>query len=183
MYRVKLVTKELKATSSKVNYHRKKIQRGRINRLFPKKPTLVYRSFRGGTVEINKASSMDEVEKFWKDIWGKKVNFNEKSIWLRTLESEYCKNIKPKLYQMTTTVLDAVISKIQNNKAPGIDRITGFWYKSLHSYRHELALLFNKAFSGLIHIPEWLARALTSLVPKNDETENPKNYRRSHVKI
>ena len=120
---------------------------------------------------------MDEVEKFWRDIWGKKVNFNEKPIWLRTLESEYCKNIKPKSYQITTTVLDAVISKIQNNKAPGIDRITGFWYKSLHSYCHELVLLFNKAFSGLIDILEWLARALTRLLPKNDETENPKNYR------
>ena len=95
------------------------------------------------------------MKKFWKDIWGKKVTFNEKPIWLRRLESEYCKNIKPKLYQITTTVLDGVISKIQNNKAPGIDRIDGIdWYKSLHSYRHELALLFNKAFSGLIHIPE-----------------------------
>ena len=70
-----------------------------------------------------------------------------------------------------------MISKIQNNKAPGTDRITGFWYKSLHSYRHELGLLFNKTFSGLIDIPEWLARALTRLLPKNDETKNPKNYR------
>ena len=176
MYRVKLLTQELKATSSKVSYHRKKIQRDRINRLFAKKPILVYHGCGGGSVEINKAPSMDEVEKSCKDIWGKKVNFNEKPIWLRTLESEYCKNIKPKSYQITTTVLDAVISKIQNNKAPGIDRITGFWYKSLHSYRHELVLLFNKAFSGLIDIPEWLARALTRLLPKNDETENPKNY-------
>ena len=70
-----------------------------------------------------------------------------------------------------------MISKIQNNKAPRIDRITGFWYKSLHSYRHELALLFNKALNELIDTPEWLARALTRLLPKNDETENPKNYR------
>ena len=100
------------------------------------------------------------------------MNFNEKPIWLRTLEKEYCKNIKPKSYQITTTVFDAVISKIQSNKAPGIDQITRFWYKSLHQ---ELALLFNKAFSGLIDIPEWLARALTHLLPKNDETENPKN--------
>ena len=97
---------------------------------------------------------MNEVEKFWKDICGKKVNFNEKPSWLSTLESDYCKNIKPRLYQITPTVLDAVISKIQNNKAPGIDRITGFWYKSLHSYRHELTLLFNKAFNGLIDTPE-----------------------------
>ena len=97
VYRVKLLTQELKATSSKVSYHRKKIQRDRINCLFAKKPNLVYRSFQGGTAEINKVPSMDEVEKFWKDIWGKKVNFNEKPIWLRTLESEYCKNIKRKL--------------------------------------------------------------------------------------
>ena len=69
LYQVKLLTQELKATSSKLSYHRKKIQRDRINYLFAKKPTLVYRSFRRGTVEINKAPSMDEVEKFWKDIW------------------------------------------------------------------------------------------------------------------
>ena len=79
VYRVKLLTQELKATSSKVSYHRKKIQRDKINRLFGKKPTSVYRSFRGGTVEINKAPSMNEVLKFWKDIWGTKVNFNEKN--------------------------------------------------------------------------------------------------------
>ena len=91
-----------------------------------------------------------------------------------TLGSEYCKNINSKWYQITTTILDAAISKIQNSKAPGIDRITGFWYKSLHSYCHELALLFNKAFSGLTDIPESLARALTRPLPKNDETENKK---------
>ena len=69
-----------------------------------------------------------------------------------------------------------MISKIQNNKAPGIDQITGFWYKSLHSNRHELAQLFNKTFSGLIDIPEWLAQVLTHFLPKNDGTQNPKNY-------
>ena len=59
MYRVKLVTQELKATSSKVSYERTKIQRDRINRLFEKKPTLVYRIFEGGNVEIKKAPYMD----------------------------------------------------------------------------------------------------------------------------
>ena len=64
VYRLRLLTQELKATSSKVSYHRKKIQQHRINRLFEKKPTSVYRSFRGDTVEINKAPSINEVEKF-----------------------------------------------------------------------------------------------------------------------
>ena len=59
VYRVKLLTQELKATSSKVSYQRTKIQRDRINRLFAKNPTLVYRIFRGGNVEIKKAPYMD----------------------------------------------------------------------------------------------------------------------------
>ena len=56
--RVKLLTQKLKATSSKVIYHRKKIQQDRINRLFAKNPTLFYHHFRGSTVEINKAPSI-----------------------------------------------------------------------------------------------------------------------------
>ena len=60
-----------------------------------------------------------------------------------------------------------MISKIQNKKALGTDRITGFWYKSLYLYHLELALSFNKAFNGLIGTPEWLfTRVLTYLLPK-----------------
>ena len=33
---------------------------------------------------------------FWNNNWEKKVNFNEKPSWFSTLESVYCKNIKPK---------------------------------------------------------------------------------------
>ena len=61
-------------------------------------------------------------------------------------------------------------------KGPGIDGIIVFWYKSLHLYRKELALLFNKAFNGLLDNPDWLTRALTRLLLKNNDTENPKNY-------
>ena len=44
---------------------------------------------------------------------------------MSALKSEYYKHIKPKLYQTTTTLLDAVISKIQNHNALGIDGIIG----------------------------------------------------------
>ena len=59
-------------------------------------------------------------------------------------------------------------------RAPGIDGIIGFWYKSFHLYRKELALLFNKAFNGLLVKPDWLTRALTCLLPKNNDTEDSK---------
>ena len=58
--------------------------------------------------------------------FGNKVNFSEKANWLSALESEHCKNIKSESYQIATTILDVMVSKIQNNKAPGIDRIARF---------------------------------------------------------
>ena len=72
------------------------MQQDRINRLFAENPTLVYRNFRRGTIEINKARSMDEIEIFWKDTRAKKVNFNEKPSWPSTLKSEHYKKIKSK---------------------------------------------------------------------------------------
>ena len=40
--RLKLLTQELKATLSKVSYHKKKVQRDGMNRLFAKNRTLFY---------------------------------------------------------------------------------------------------------------------------------------------
>ena len=61
------------------------------------------------------------LKNFGKTFREKKLKFNEKSSQLCTLEKDYCKNITPKSYQITNTVLDGVISKIQNNKAPRTD--------------------------------------------------------------
>ena len=68
------------------------------------------------------------------------------------------------------------MQRYQNSSAPGVDQIIGFWYKSLQSYHHELELLFNKAFNGLLDTREGLTRALARLL-QNDETENRKIYR------
>ena len=78
---------------------------------------------------------------------------------------------------MATNLLDAVILKIQNNEAPGIDEIIGFWYKSLYPCSNELLLVFDKAFNGLLDIPDWLTTVLTRLLPKNGDTENLNIYR------
>ena len=47
LYWVKMLTQELKATSSKVSYYRKKIQLDRINRLFAKKANVSLSQFTG----------------------------------------------------------------------------------------------------------------------------------------
>ena len=37
--------------------------------------------------------------------------------------------------------------------------------------------MYDITLKGTTDIPEWLAKAKTTLLPKNDETMNPKNYR------
>ena len=69
------------------------------------------------------------------------------------------------------------MKKLQDNKSPGNDLITGYWYKHLSFYEQDLSSLFNQALNGRVEIPKWMAKAKTSLLSKNKETKNPKNYR------
>ena len=53
---------------------------------------------------------------------------------------------------------------------------TKFWLKQLTAtYRH-IAAIFKKLIEE-DKIPEWLTAGVTFLIPKNENTENPKNYR------
>ena len=82
-------------------------------------------------------------------------------------------------YKIDLQILEKSINKIQINKVPEQDRIIGFWFKNLSSYRDILAVKFNE----LLHsdpntpLPMWLSTARTSFLPKNKETHIAKNYR------
>jgi len=62
-----------------------------------------------------------------------------------------------------------------NWKAPGRDPIVNFWLNQLTATHIYLATLFNKLPEG--QITDWLMTGLTILIPNNENTEIPKNYR------
>ena len=63
-----------------------------------------------------------------------------------------------------------------NWKAPGRDHIAYFWLKQLTATHKHIAALFNKLIEE-DQMLEWLTAEVTFLVPKIENTENPKNYR------
>jgi len=63
-----------------------------------------------------------------------------------------------------------------NWKTPGRDQIVNFWLKQLTATHKHIAALFNKLIEE-DQIPEWLTARVTFLIPKNKNTDNPKNYR------
>ena len=64
----------------------------------------------------------------------------------------------------------------QSWKAPGRDQIPNFWLKQLTATHKHIAEIFNKLIEEDF-IPEWLTAGVTYLIPKNEYTGNPKNYR------
>ena len=60
-------------------------------------------------------------------------------------------------------------------KAPGRDQIPNFWLKQLTATHRHIAAIFNKLIEEH-QILEWLMAGVTFLIPKNENTENPKNY-------
>jgi hypothetical protein len=63
-----------------------------------------------------------------------------------------------------------------NWKAPGRDQLPNFWLKQLTATHKRIAAIFNKLIEE-DQIPEWLTAGVTFLIPKNENTENPKIYR------
>jgi hypothetical protein len=61
-------------------------------------------------------------------------------------------------------------------KAPGRDQIPNFWLKKLKAAHKYLVTLFNRLIDKE-QIPEWLTAGVTLLIPRNENTEKPKNYR------
>ena len=63
------------------------------------------------------------------------------------------------------------------NKSPGKDLLIAFWFKKLHFYRDRLTELYQNTYEGNDTLPLWLTEAKTTLIAKNEQTENAKNYR------
>jgi len=68
------------------------------------------------------------------------------------------------------------LRKTLNCKAPGRDQIANFWLKQLRATHKHIAVLSKKLIEE-DEIPAWLTAGVTFLIPKNENTENPKNYR------
>ena len=63
-----------------------------------------------------------------------------------------------------------------NWKALGRGQTTNFWLKQLTATHKHIAAIFNKLMEE-DSIPECLTAGVTYLIRKNENTENPKNYR------
>jgi hypothetical protein len=78
---------------------------------------------------------------------------------------------------MTTEQVSWLIAKTLNWKAPGPDGISNFWIKRFTASHPYLAYYFNQFLENAEKIPEFIARGITYLILKSQDSKDPSNYR------
>lgn len=73
--------------------------------------------------------------------------------------------------------IQKTLKEAHNWKAAGPDSIPNFWWKQLYAIHNHLAVQFNQMIENHQLIPNWMAEGRTVLIPKTNNTNDPKNYR------
>jgi hypothetical protein len=122
---------------------------------------------------VKYAPYKEQVENFWKEICGKKVQHNEAACWIK---NQYQQNPVMEWSPVCEKDITEALRATLNWKAPGRDQILNFWLKQFTATHKHIAALFNELFEA-DQIPEWLTAGITFLIPKNKNAEHPNNYR------
>ena len=62
-------------------------------------------------------------------------------------------------------------------KRMGPNQVYGFWVKSIICLNSDLTRNYNLLVQDPDSVPDWLSQGITTLIPKNDKTDQAKNYK------
>jgi len=90
---------------------------------------------------VKNAQGKEEVDNFWREIYGKKVSHNEEACWIKDQCQQSPSMEWSPIYEKE--VVEALRSTL-SWKAPGRDQIPNFWLKQLTATHKHIAEIFNK---------------------------------------
>jgi len=90
---------------------------------------------------VKNAPDKEEVENFWRKIYGKEVQHSGEAHWI---ENQYQQNPSMDWSPVCEKDVAGALRKTLNWKTPGRDQIANFWLKQLTATHKRMATLFNK---------------------------------------
>jgi hypothetical protein len=161
------------AKTQQLSRYRKRQTQYYQNKLFRTDCKKFYNCLRHPNPNMKNTPGKEEVENFWREIYGKKVLHNEEACWIK---DQYKQNSSVEWNPVCEKYVVEALRTTLNWKAPGRDQIPNFWLKQLTATHKHIAELFNKLIE-VDSILERLTAGVTYLIPNNEDTGNPKNYR------
>lgn len=119
----------------------------------------------------------EAITEFWAGIWSQEVEHKEEAYWIRKVKENKNKIQAMPDSQVTMEEFTAVLKKLNNWKAPGLDRVQNFWYKRLHAVHSLMLRNINKYIEEPEQIPPFFMEGITYMLPKKGDTTDPAKYR------
>ena len=149
----------------------------RQNKVFNNDAKRFYREIGKNTISVDNPPEAEEVKDFWNNIWGEERSFNEEATWIKR-EEERVKDLEHQDWEeISVEEICVALGKTHKWKSPGIDKIPNFWLNSLSAIHEPLTSFINEILLNPYDIPDWITEGVTYLLPKSEDTKNPKNYR------
>jgi len=165
--------RKVAAKMQHLSRYRKRQNQYYHNKLFRTDCKKSYNQLRQTYSNVKNATEKEEVENFWGEMYGNKVEHNREVCWIK---NQCQQKSSMEWGPVSAKDIAEALRTTLNWKAPERDQITNFWLKQLTATYKHIAAPFNKLIEE-DQIVEWLTAGVTFLIPKNEKTDNPKNYR------
>ena len=164
---INTVIEELKqrilAKSAKQKRYEQRITQFRQNRILNVDQKKIYTEFNGSALRSTDVPNAEESRKFWGEIWSVEKKHSKTANWLKQLKEE---------------MSNEQCRKMPNWKAPGRDKVLGFWIKSMTNLHERIAEQLNEILIGENELPAWMTYGHTILCQKDVSKGNAvENYR------
>ena len=106
-----------------------------------------------------------------------KKGFNEKAEWIKNVQTDSAKIQEQQWSDISGKELQTPLKKFHKWKSAGIDQVSNYWLNSLHKGYYILASLLSDTIKNMEDSLALLAEWVIYLLPKTNDTVNPKNYR------
>ena len=168
--KIQLKAQRIKRFEKRSNFYRQ-------NKIFQTDAKRFYREIGKQSTEIKEAPTIEKVQEFWQAIWSNPKEHNKEAEWLAREKLRMMDKEQQMWADISIAEIEASLKKSHKWKSPGIDKIPNFWLNILSSSHKYIANTLSHVVADPSAAPEWLTEGITYLLPKNDETVNPKNYR------
>ena len=172
-----ILKQQIQAKAQRIRRYEKRGKFFRQNKIFKEDAKKFYRELDNKKIDVTHPPTTDKIEDFWGKIWEERKDHNQDAKWIQDQEKQYEGIESQEWTDIAEIEIVAAIKKSSNWKAPGVDGIANFWIKNLSSIHKYLTHAYNDIIKRPEECPEWLTQGVTYLLPKTEETQNPKNYR------
>ncbi|XP_045455099.1 uncharacterized protein LOC123664624 [Melitaea cinxia] len=172
-----IIKQRIKALAGRIKRYEEMNTKKEQNKLFAENEHKLYRSLGSNTAKDIKIPSKENVEEFWKSILSNPQPYNAEANWIKKIETMSNEVNTVDSVEITEDQVRFALRRMHNWKSPGLDQIQNYYIKYLTNVHKYLASLFTNIVSGTEPVEEWFTTGKVILVPKNENTEDPKNWR------